>query len=589
MKVVAYCRVSSNDKDQKNSFNNQREHYLDKFQNDPNLTPAACGMLCRSNGNEIIPNIDGIFADEGISGTKLKNRHAFQEMLECAKNKMFDKIYVKSISRFSRSIEDITSILKTLKGYGVGVIFEDFNVDSLEAKNELVINMLASAVQEESRNKSDNVKFGLTQLRLKGGWVSNAPYGYDKKDGFLYINETEAEVVKTIFRLYLDEGKGYNHIARYLNDRGHKTKKGSIWTMWQVWNVVRNEMYTGVQKSNKTTSTDINRVDSPKDGLVYTKEIDPIDWIVVERPEIKIIEKDYFQRVQAEIEKRTAINQEHGAKSTKHSFSGLLICGHCKGTYKRKPRGASKEARQKLGYFWCCGHNDNYGKSICGHRYMLVESELLEAVKMKISELRQADLSGILQSYIDLYLKHDPTQLERIESELEENRKYISTLIRLHAIGELEEREFNGYHKDAKTTKSHLDRERDIIINYQTKIDFAKKQFEEYQHTLKSIDLDNLTNVELRRVFKRIIVRKGFHRIIGKKKDKSRILSMEFDFNFLGVDINKLIKDIDNSDRDQKEKNALFNKLRYCEFETIPFEKRGKRFVMILDEEDPNI
>lgn len=165
MRAVAYCRVSTNSDDQINSLKNQKKNYLELFEN-KKYDVADTGLLYRKDGTKEF--IKGIYADEGISGTSIKNRIAFMQMLEDAKRKEFDIIYVKSISRFAREVETLAKVLKDLKELGIGVQFELQRVNSLDSSREFIINMFASQAQEDSRLKSDAIQYGIRKAQNQG-------------------------------------------------------------------------------------------------------------------------------------------------------------------------------------------------------------------------------------------------------------------------------------------------------------------------------------------------------------------------------------------------------------------------------------
>ena len=282
-KVVAYCRVSTDSDEQLNSLSNQVKHYQRLFQKSEYI-PANCGMYyTRENGKETIKHIPSIFADEGISGTKLKNREAFKYMIQCAYRKEFDIIYVKNIQRWARSVSDGSKILKDLKVVGVKVIFEDGNLNNFD--HEMVINVLLSTAQEESRAKSKAVQFGIRKAQEDGKYTSAEPYGYFKQDGFLQRNEEELKIVKEIFELY-NKGWGGTKISKHLNTKNIPTQKGKKWSQIQIYNIINNKIYTGKQTTHTVVNTDINveKISHTQDGKTYKyKSIKPVNedkWIV---------------------------------------------------------------------------------------------------------------------------------------------------------------------------------------------------------------------------------------------------------------------------------------------------------------------
>lgn len=205
-RVAAYCRVSTDEEEQKSSFELQVEHYT------------------KSIGTHEDWVLAGIFADKGISGTQIKHREQFMKMIEDCKAGKIDMIITKSISRFARNVVDCLSTIRTLKALNppIGIFFEKENLDSLDEKSDVFLTMLASFAQEESRSISSNIRWAIRN-RMKEGTQkipTNALYGYDTDDdGNMVVIEGEAEVIQTIYRKFV-QGIHPADIAESLNDEG---------------------------------------------------------------------------------------------------------------------------------------------------------------------------------------------------------------------------------------------------------------------------------------------------------------------------------------------------------------------------------
>ena len=192
LRVAAYCRVSTDYEEQASSYQTQIEHYTDVIEKNPDWILA------------------GIFADDGISATSTKNREQFNEMIQACKDGKIDMIITKSISRFARNTVDCLNYIRELKALNIPVFFEKEAINTMDAKGEVLITIMASLAQQESQSLSQNVKLGL-QFRYQNGQVQvnhNHFLGYTKDDeGNLIIDPEQAEVVKRIYREYL---KGYS-------------------------------------------------------------------------------------------------------------------------------------------------------------------------------------------------------------------------------------------------------------------------------------------------------------------------------------------------------------------------------------------
>lgn len=526
---VAYCRVSTDHTDQKNSLEAQKAFYTNLFASN-NYNPAKVGMLYKKDGT--VEQLNSIFADEGISGTSLKRREAFNTMIEYAKKGAFNVIYVKSVSRFTRSVEDGAKVLKDLKEVGVSVIFEDCGQDSLDSNSEFEINLRMMLAQEESRNKSDNVRWGLKRLYERGGWNGGAPYGYDTINAQLVINTEEANNVKKIFELYIDEGYGIGKIARYLNTNGIPTKAGSKWSQTQVTRILQNEIYNGVQKNHTIETIDINRK--------IKQKINKEKQIVNFNEALRIIDKDTFDNVQRERLKRNEMFSRHTHHSNTYLLSTLIYCGHCGGNFKRKKRHSYRLIDGEsidIGYEWTCSINDMYGKSRCGHRNMLIEDDIIADIKSHIEQLKTDDMRGYFELYLLIKFNHD-TSVEKLE-ELRVGKETIKKQIRKFADdfskGMMDENLYDEMVKDLYKEISEIDSAITRIEQHDLEVENAKVKYQEYLKYIKEVDINNLTNTIVKRLFRKIIV-KGITLADGTK---SKMISYEY--NFMGMTLEELL------------------------------------------------
>ena len=227
-RVCAYARVSSGSEAQGESLENQTTYYQNLIEANPEYEFA------------------GVFADQGITGTK-ENRPEFQKMLELVRKGHIDLILTKSISRFARNTTIVLELVRELKMLGVEVVFEKEQISSLSGDGELMLTVLSSFAQAESKNVSDNLKWRYRRKFQNGELAINAVrfLGYDKnKQGELVINPAQAEVVKRIFEAAL-AGQGSFVIARQLNEEGVATVAGGKWHSSTVLGILKNEKYRG--------------------------------------------------------------------------------------------------------------------------------------------------------------------------------------------------------------------------------------------------------------------------------------------------------------------------------------------------------
>ena len=254
LRVAAYCRVSTDTEEQATSYETQVEHYTEYISRNPEWTLA------------------GIYADDGISGTNTKNRVEFNRMMDDCGAGRIDMIITKSISRFARNTLDCLKYIRKLKAQNIPVYFEKESINTLDAKGEVLLTIMASLAQQESQSLSQNVKLGL-QYRYQQGKVQvnhNRFLGYTKDaEGNLIIDPEQAEIVKRIYREYL-EGYSMDRIKAGLERDGIPTGSGSkVWYTSTINKILRNEKYIGDALLQKTYTTDfLNKTRVKNNGIM---------------------------------------------------------------------------------------------------------------------------------------------------------------------------------------------------------------------------------------------------------------------------------------------------------------------------------
>ena len=237
-RVAAYCRVSTDKTDQIGSFESQKRYFREYIEQNADL------------------ELYRIYADEGITGTNVKNRVSFKNMIEDAKNGKFDLILTKEISRFARNLLDSIYYTRELKRYGVSVFFINDRIDTMEPDAELRLAILATLAQEESRRTSERVKWGQTRRMEAGIVFGRSMLGYDVKNGEMTVNEEGAEIVRAIFRMYTEDKMGFAAIARALDENGIPPMRAQKWNGTVVMRILKNEKYVGDLVQKKTYTPD---------------------------------------------------------------------------------------------------------------------------------------------------------------------------------------------------------------------------------------------------------------------------------------------------------------------------------------------
>lgn len=331
--VAAYARVSSGKDAMLHSLSAQVSYYNDLIQ--------------KEDGWEFV----GVYADEAITGTK-EGRADFQRMLADCRNGKIDMIITKSISRFARNTVTLLETVRMLKALEVDVFFEEQNIHTMSADGELMLTILASYAQEESRSASENQKW-----RIKKNFEEGMPWcgrmlGYRIRDGQYYIVPAEAEIVRRIYREYLD-GAGPNSIANRLTEDGIPARNGGIWQPQTIAKILRNYTYTGnllLQKTFRENHITKKTIQNTGQRPQY----------LLEDAHEAIIPLKTFNAVQAEIERRSESRKSTPPAKSNFTYTGLIQCAKCGKNYRRKTTAVR--------VVWICATFNTRGKKYCASK-----------------------------------------------------------------------------------------------------------------------------------------------------------------------------------------------------------------------------
>ena len=446
MNIAAYCRVSTDKEDQLNSLEAQKAFFAE-------YTTRTGDTLIR------------LYADEGISGTKIKNRKEFLRMMSDAEHGLFDMVVVKDISRFARNTVDLLQNVRKLKSLGIETQFLTANMTSM-GNSEFVLTIFGALAQEESANTSKRVKFGK-KMNAEKGRVPNIVYGYNKTIGDYFnleINQEEAVIIQQIYQWYTKEGYGAAKISNKLNERGLKTKRNCRWSQNAVCRILTNELYTGKIINGKQEVADFltgRRTDK-----------DETDWMVVERPDLRIIEPETYEKAQQILQSRNkAFNMKHERQSNKYLFSTLIKCKECGWSFRRTVR------TYKNTYVrWVCSGHNGRGADSCPNAVTVDEEELIEVLQEYFAGLLKAKKSVI--SYV-------VGQFQKVYKAKDENLDYEKELTaRLLKL--------------QKTRQKYMDMYADDLISrdeLNAKIGGMRGEIERLENELKMISY-NLTRGE---------------------------------------------------------------------------------------------
>ena len=416
LRVAAYCRVSTEEEEQQNSFEVQVSYYTDK--------------ITHHDGWELA----GIFADDGISGVSTKNRDQFNEMMELCRKKKIDLILTKSISRFARNTLDCIKHVRILKSWGIPVIFEKENINTANMNSEMILTCLSSFAQAESESISQNVargkRMGYKQGKFPFRYVNFL--GYRKgSDGQPEIDPEEAAVIRMIFQSYLD-GDSLQKIKEKLESDGILTATGrKDWTTQTILRILQNEKYMGDVLLQKTFTASFLEGRQRKNNGELPK-------YYIENNHPAIVSKEVFHRVQEEIARRNSkkpaakkkAKTNRGRFTSKYALSERLVCGEC-GSYYRRVTWSIHGRRQIV---WRCINRIENGPKACPDSLSIQEEVLhrtiLKAVQSLISDKQEEISSTLCNSLITCSgSENDPENPIFLQNRLDALEKEFDNLL----------------------------------------------------------------------------------------------------------------------------------------------------------------
>ena len=336
IQVAVYCRVSTSGENQQNSFEAQQRYFRDYIDRKPDW------------------QLHAVYADEGISGTGTKKRIQFNRMIDDAYRGAFRLIVTKEVSRFSRNIVDTITYTRELKAMGVGVLFVNDGINTLDPDAELRLSIMASIAQEESRKTSSRVVWGQTRQMEKGVVFGPSMLGYDVRDGKITVNPEGARIVQTIFCKYALERAGTAEIARFLRAAGYRTYRGSTeWKAGGVVKILKNEKYVGDLVQKKTYTPDY---------LTHQKKRNTgqVPLVRIENHHEPIVSREIWNLAQKRLRQNNRHREGNGGHSNRHIFSGKIKCGQCGASFVARYRTGKDGTKIRR---WQCGRGGcNVGK-----------------------------------------------------------------------------------------------------------------------------------------------------------------------------------------------------------------------------------
>ena len=443
LSVAYYARVSTDKEEQINSLGNQVRYFEDYIRANPHWTFA------------------GGYVDEGISGTSVEGREQFLRMIEDAKAGRFDLIVTKEISRFARNTLDSIGYTRELLRHGVGVFFQNDNINTFDRDAELRLTIMSSIAQDEVRKLSERTRFGFKRAQENGVLLGqNNLFGYNKTDGRLEIVESEAAVVREVFERYTAGSLGLRAIANDLERRGVRGRQGRPLTYSTLYGMIRNPKYKGWYAGRRYATRDY------RDKRSY--RLDEDKWIVHEDDRVPaIVSEEMWAEANRLLAARGQTMKQHAqASQNRYAYSGKLICAKHGTTfhrhiYKSKSRGEIE--------CWNCKRYREKGREGGCNSPTIYSRELdriLERVFAQVSD----EQSAAMQEYLDNLRAYASQQdnapaLAKVEQELETVTRRKDKLLDLALAGALSNEEFRQRNEACNEQLAALEQQRTELQN----------------------------------------------------------------------------------------------------------------------------
>ena len=474
--AVSYARVSTKKEEQLESLQNQKEHFA-KYTKDHNMV------------------LKKIYADEGISGTKTKNRKQFLQMIRDAELGLFQVLLVKDVSRLARNTLDFLTNLRKLQQSGIKIVYLSYGGEVFEG--EFMLTFLAALAQEESRNMSSRIKFGKRTSK-ENGVVPNIVYGYDKLENDAYtlqINKEEAKIVKMIFDLYTKDNLGQSRIAIHLNELGYRTKRNSYWSQNAISRILKNRLYTGKIINGKQEVTDFlsgKREEKPKD-----------EWYVRDCQQARIISDEQFEEAQNLHQKRSEeFKLYYKSSRNKFLFSTLIKCGKCGRSFRHINR--------KTRDYYVCYNRNEHTSSYCDNMLQIYEDDLLDYIKNYFKDFLKNKESIIKRSAIEIKRIYENdvdtmNELDELNEELEILKHDREQEIEMWKMGVITQEELQERTKETNATIRRLETQKKsyTLSNYDLE-DFEKLIRKSFKDVEDIVNRGEYTNEMLKKIISQI-------------------------------------------------------------------------------------
>ena len=436
LNVAAYCRVSTDEPDQKKSYESQISYFRQKI-----------------NNHEGWRLVD-IYADLAMTGTQTENRPELRRMMEACRAGEIDLIETKSISRFSRNTYETLKYVRELKELNIAIEFEEDGINTLTMDGELILTVLCANYQQEVENISSHVKMGLRMKMERGelvGYSACLGYDYDKEHKQLIVNEKEAEIVRYIFRRYL-EGVGSPKIAKELQAMQVKTKRGSSqWSGSTVNNIIKNEKYVGDILQGKTFIVNpISKKRKTNKGEMDRFHKMGTHTAIISRQDFELAQEIRTNRGAVHTSKEAGAITRFGRQ---YAFSHMIECGACGEKFVRRSWHKGKTYSKCV---WQCGKSVREGKKACPRSITVSEKELERIFIESFNNISGDYYRGTNEIFEELMAEilkkqEDGVALSELNGKINSIEKKIDKLVSLRVDGDIVEEDYRKQYNKLRT------------------------------------------------------------------------------------------------------------------------------------------
>ena len=470
LRVTYYARVSSESDEQLNSLGNQIQYYED--------------FIRRNAAWTFVPG----YIDEGLSGISTKRRENFNRMIDDAADDTFDLIITKEISRFARNTLDSIQFTRQLLGCGVGVFFQNDNINTFDEDSELRLSIMSSIAQDELRKLSSRVKFGHQQAIKNNVVLGNSRiFGYRKENRRLVIDEEQAPMVRELFELYASDQYSMKQIEALFWEKGYRNLNGKKIAHTTMSNMISNPKYKGYYVGNKVKVVDM-----------FTKKqkfLPPEEWVMFkdETGEIvpAIVSEELWDQANAILRRRSDdVKNRQGVCNHANLLTGKLFCTCCGTAYYRR------ESQDKQGHKnskWVCSGKIKNGADSCAS-FPIYEDEI-KPLLLDVFRDTEASAEALIEEYVEMYRTLDRggrlgSQIAALHKKLATVEQKRMKLLTFNAQGKLDDADFLAMNKQCSAEAKALQAQLDELTAQQESAGNMKQQLDTIRTVLRNAQKD---------------------------------------------------------------------------------------------------